>query len=598
MKLAIIITGEYREFDVAHKSWSFLQWPNIDVYFVTWDKSLHLDKDPSILGFYRSITENDILEYIEVKDFKILPYDESPYTVSKSFWNAAMITMWKESIELLEKSNEKYDRVILLRPDIALKFDNALFFEHVKCLEEDDETLHMINSQSLGIPSLIKDITKMPDLLYLGTQNAICKLKRLSLDEFYKVSDCLKIDIHSFLADQFKSFYKKVYNVPIEDWCIVRSTSHKKFNKSFCQYKLDSKIWWESHHKGFYSDRKNLNNTQDVVDRMIFNTNSLNLYDKYDLIGHIEANKSLTHSELYPNINTQKKENHVTYNEDVLYNYNSYGFRVPDIGPKEYEEGYEYPTLLVSGCSNTEGVGLHEHHIWHSHLVRLLKDHFDKPIAKFNVGKGGRSTQAAIRNVYVSIEHKKCKPDMVILLLPPPNRQELFYLIEATDQWSIWNFIIHASHKNEAGDLKGLSKMFSTPAFIRKGYHELYGNLLFLKYYLQTKNIPWFFCFWQNDFCLTELPVNDKRFILDQITPGEDTDIEYPSELKEHLLGTCLPISEGIPQHYRDMYVENIAKDYTHVGPASHHYLAHQMYQELLNKDSFKSLLKNIGGKK
>ena len=40
MKTAVLVSGMYREFDIAVKSWNFLKDIDCDIYFSTWEKSV------------------------------------------------------------------------------------------------------------------------------------------------------------------------------------------------------------------------------------------------------------------------------------------------------------------------------------------------------------------------------------------------------------------------------------------------------------------------------------------------------------------------------------------------------------------------------
>ena len=40
MKIAVIVYGMYREFDIAVKSWNFIDDSDFDFYFSTWSKSI------------------------------------------------------------------------------------------------------------------------------------------------------------------------------------------------------------------------------------------------------------------------------------------------------------------------------------------------------------------------------------------------------------------------------------------------------------------------------------------------------------------------------------------------------------------------------
>lgn len=260
MKIAVLISGEYREFPVAHKLWNFLKWSEVDSYFVTWDKTLHVDKDRSIPIKLLNVKEEDILSFITPKKYKILEYSAHKFTTDKKYSCGAMIFLWKEAIKLMEESNITYDFVIMLRPDIGLQYEEDVLYEFFeKRIEKSDEVLYAINSFSLGHPQLLKNTENLSDLMFVGTQNAIIKLKKIPLDSYYNLESPNIIDTHKFLAKECSLLYERVYNLPVEDWCIVRSNSHLKFDKTFDEYKEDSKDWWETYYNcTFVGVQKNL----------------------------------------------------------------------------------------------------------------------------------------------------------------------------------------------------------------------------------------------------------------------------------------------------------------------------------------------------
>lgn len=260
MKIALLVSGEYREFPVAHKLWNFLKWSNVDVYFATWDKTLHIDQNRNVQAKLNDVTTQDILQYVTPKSYKIVEYTSSKFTTDKMYSCGAMIFLWKTTIQLLEESGIMYDVVVMLRPDLGLKFDEKILYDFFQTkLKKSDQVLYAINSFALGYPQVLSETENLSDLMYVGTQNAIVKLKNISLEAFYNLQPQNKIDTHKFLAKQCVAFYKCVYNLPIEDWCIIRSNSHLKFGKTFEEYKEDSKIWWETYYKHtFIGTQQNL----------------------------------------------------------------------------------------------------------------------------------------------------------------------------------------------------------------------------------------------------------------------------------------------------------------------------------------------------
>jgi hypothetical protein len=261
MKIAVLITGEYREFPNAHKLWSFLKWSEVDTYFVTWDKTsvVYMDRNNPVVR--ESVTDRDIFNFISPKKHKIL---DSSYQHNFATNSGSMLYLWQQGLELLESSNENYDFVILIRPDLGIQFhDNILkdFFE--RKIQSSDRVIYLINSVPLENPQIFGIVEAVPDMMIVGTPNALLKIKHMNIDKFYVSKNSELIDVHKFLAKEYIKFYDCAYNLPIEDWCIVRSNSRLSASKTFEDYKEDSRIWWETYHKTTgVSPRKNLTSSE------------------------------------------------------------------------------------------------------------------------------------------------------------------------------------------------------------------------------------------------------------------------------------------------------------------------------------------------
>jgi len=260
MRIALLVSGEYREFPVAHKLWAFLTWPNVDVYFATWDKTLHINQNRNTPPILKNVTEQDILQYITPTSYKIIEYTSCQFNTDKMYSCGAMIFLWKTVIQMLEDSGVNYDVVVMVRPDLGLQFDEKILSDFFQTkLQKSDDILYAINSLPLGQMQLLSETENLSDLMYVGGQNTIIKLKNIPLEEFYSLQPPNIIDTHKFLAKHCGILYKWIHNLPIEDWCIVRSNSHLKFDKSFDEYKKDSQIWWETYYNNiFVGTHKNL----------------------------------------------------------------------------------------------------------------------------------------------------------------------------------------------------------------------------------------------------------------------------------------------------------------------------------------------------
>ena len=147
MKIAVLIYGQYREFDIAVKSWEVLNNFDCDFYFSTWNKSKQVNEN---IGYRRefNVDKNMILQHYPNATIDIL--DEINYIGLGN--SEKMIFHWKNCLSLLNKSNKNYDYILLFRfdgymelsvpsemlpnlikPDILystsiLKYDNNIFF--------------------------------------------------------------------------------------------------------------------------------------------------------------------------------------------------------------------------------------------------------------------------------------------------------------------------------------------------------------------------------------------------------------------------------------------------------------------------------------
>ena len=85
MKTAVLVSGMCRQFDIAVKSWKFLNDLDCDVYFSTWKKSVQSSK---VLNMYieEDITEDMILEHIPNAKVKIYDVNNFDFSCCHSFF--------------------------------------------------------------------------------------------------------------------------------------------------------------------------------------------------------------------------------------------------------------------------------------------------------------------------------------------------------------------------------------------------------------------------------------------------------------------------------------------------------------------------------
>jgi len=134
-KTAVLLYGEYRQFDIAIKSWDFLL--EYDFYCSLWDTSHQYNKKLNI-DYFQNINKDSIINFH--KNSNVVLHNENIFSNKSELINKSRnfksLFHWKSCIDLLYKSNIKYDKIILMRPDIHLSllkdfkhidFENKIF---------------------------------------------------------------------------------------------------------------------------------------------------------------------------------------------------------------------------------------------------------------------------------------------------------------------------------------------------------------------------------------------------------------------------------------------------------------------------------------
>lgn len=117
MKVAVLVYGEYREFDSVVDSWKIFNDLDCDFYFSIWNTS---KQNNNSLGIKREfdVTPEMILKHypnaiVDIKN----PNDIIEY--KPSWGNTQRIYFhWKNCVKLLDSSSEKYDFILIIRPDV------------------------------------------------------------------------------------------------------------------------------------------------------------------------------------------------------------------------------------------------------------------------------------------------------------------------------------------------------------------------------------------------------------------------------------------------------------------------------------------------
>lgn len=199
-KIAILIAGEYREFETAFKSWTFQEHFDVDYYIATWGTSYQHNERLKI-QIKESIKKENILKIIpNCKGIDIVSNLQHYLLKLNSSNSRLMINRWFSVIQLMNKDNAVYDAVILTRPDLCIKYNYTSI----------ENLISQLQDNTIYLPSFDKTTSRffVQDQLLFGSQKAIEKLLLLPDEKI--------IDIHSWLSLRLSQLYENIERLEIE----------------------------------------------------------------------------------------------------------------------------------------------------------------------------------------------------------------------------------------------------------------------------------------------------------------------------------------------------------------------------------------------
>jgi hypothetical protein len=169
MKTAVFIYGEYRDFNIASKSWSFLKDLDCDVYVSTWDYSLQTHP---LLDYHveKNITPNMILDYIPNATFQIVNESEIYGDKIKNVTNHnKMIFHSKNCLKMAKESGVEYTHLIWTRTDslIDLRLNKDNFYNFNK-----KDRVYGLNAVTLVAPNELS----VDDTFFIGNYHTLSKV--------------------------------------------------------------------------------------------------------------------------------------------------------------------------------------------------------------------------------------------------------------------------------------------------------------------------------------------------------------------------------------------------------------------------------------
>lgn len=141
MKIAVLVYGQYRDFDISVTTWDFINHLDCDFYFSTWNKSSQTSEKLNLTSSF-DVNEDMIRKFISNSQISIL--DESIILdtgIALEENTRKIIYHWKNGLKMIRESNVDYDMIFLLRFDtiftISCEYNEVLKLNEEKTLYYD-----------------------------------------------------------------------------------------------------------------------------------------------------------------------------------------------------------------------------------------------------------------------------------------------------------------------------------------------------------------------------------------------------------------------------------------------------------------------------
>lgn len=230
MRIAVLIAGDYREFEHAYKSWRFLDYKNIDTYISTWTisevrhKFLNIHKKQIVTeDRIRKIISSSGITLMEDSNWEILNHAKK------------MLGHWNCCITMMNNSGRTYDAVLLIRPDLFLKIHNDFitFIENMKNDVLYAVSSHVENEKLIGVQ----------DQFFSGSQEIISRLLLLPKETY---PENATLSHHQWFTTNIGNIFPIVEDMRgIDGYCICRANTTPE-DLTFEQVREKTKSWWEA----------------------------------------------------------------------------------------------------------------------------------------------------------------------------------------------------------------------------------------------------------------------------------------------------------------------------------------------------------------
>jgi len=236
-KIAILVGGMYREFDVAHKSWSFLNHQDSDFFISTWNKTFEINEKLNT-HIQEDVDESRIKTHLPNANIKISE-DTTNFT-----YIYKLIYHWKTLVNMVKKSGNKYDIAILTRPDFCIKENINL-----------NEFIDNINNGNVYSTTNVEVFPRFP---YIYVNDCFFISKYENIERMINFLDMKSEfdDIHIYLSKYFidNRIYVESISPKLIEYYVCRSIHRKTQNLDFYENKKIGIDWWDIKNKDKVSD--------------------------------------------------------------------------------------------------------------------------------------------------------------------------------------------------------------------------------------------------------------------------------------------------------------------------------------------------------
>tara|TARA_B110000858_G_scaffold139004_1_gene157857 strand:- start:131 stop:856 length:726 start_codon:yes stop_codon:yes gene_type:complete len=234
MKVAVLILGEFREFDIAVESWSFKNYDHIDYQISSWNTS-------NQGGINENVTEESFTKHLSnVEHIKI--WEKTQYytdtavdylTDTTQAFRFHFMYMYEE---LIQPKNKKYDYIFITRPDLWYATDSKIlsipFFKQI-----EDDTIYTLGPLE---PPTNESQGFVNDILFYGKSKEMIEF--LNLVQYQPIN-------HQHAAkaihENFKHKESTIRGVNIvrpnvrnvDDKSLLNIKTIRRLDDEFCEYK-------------------------------------------------------------------------------------------------------------------------------------------------------------------------------------------------------------------------------------------------------------------------------------------------------------------------------------------------------------------------